>query len=105
MKHYTKTIPLPLAQRLKAAGMPNIEGKDYFREPTFAEVFDWLLDKAIAISLYKLIPITPECSDGLWNGLVDGEIYRIYSGTWHEAAVTCIEIALDIIKTRKEERK
>ena len=43
MNYYTSTIPLDLAKKLKAVGMPNIEGKDYVREPPYAEVFDWLM--------------------------------------------------------------
>lgn len=44
MKTYTASVSHTIAENLKKKGMPKIEGKDYFREPSYAEVFDWLLE-------------------------------------------------------------
>lgn len=66
--YYTSQIPLPLAEKLKEKGMPDIEivwnpirGKHYCFK-TYAEVFDWLMEKGIIMEqtrLFGLFHIRP----------------------------------------------
>lgn len=79
MKHYTETIPVVLAEKLKDKGMPimlclNITqmnsfsddgGVHFYYRPTYAEAFDWLMEEK---ELYvSIIPTWDSPSDGHLN--------------------------------------
>lgn len=107
MKHYTDIIPLDLAEKLKEKGMPYIEidcetydsGTEYQRDEvwcnnTYAEVFDWLLEKGVVITIR---------ADYYLNGEIAGWIphYNHWGmkrcNAWHGAAEAAIEKALTLI--------
>lgn len=106
MKHYTDTIPLELAEKLKAAGMPIILGKRYsdicpsseddempyqvLCSTTYSEVFDWLMEKNIRVYVVKAL------HGDKWHGLVNSNDL-MFCPTWHEAANAAIEKALELI--------
>lgn len=96
MKHYTETIPHELAQKLKAEGMPKIEGKDYFCEPSFAEAFDWLFEQGYRIEIHT----RPANSPVVWFAYIaDMVSHGVISETkncdsWRSAAIAAIEEAL-----------
>lgn len=107
MKYFTETISADLAEKLKEKGMPYIEidcetydsGTEYQRDErwcnnTYAEVFDWLMEREIYITI-ELSQI-----------IADLHIASIHKkcrydsaeqGTWHEAATKAIEKALELI--------
>ena len=45
MKYYTKITPIPLYYKLLKKGMP-------ISRMTYAEVFDWLLEKGICVNIH-----------------------------------------------------
>lgn len=107
MKCYTQSIPLDLAEKLKAAGMPmmpcfNIhqtgsfsddDGIHFYYTPTYAEVFDWMIENRIYTYL--------DHDDTGWSMFLekDKRFYRTEDfDTWHGAANKAIEKALDLIK-------
>lgn len=106
MKHFTQSIPPDLAEKLKAAGMPEIKiewnpiHEKYHCFNTYAEVFDWLMQKGI------LIIIKPYWNTSSWESYVtkisetdmpkDGREIYVHP-TWHEAAEKAIEKALTLI--------
>lgn len=101
MKHYTDTIPLELVKKLREVGMPlplyqrGFEDVDGGITTTYAEVFDWLMDKDINISVVNRVTslgigffpsvngLMPECIDGRH---------------WHHSADMAIEKAIELIK-------
>lgn len=127
MKHYTSLIPHDLAEKLKAAGMPMIfdvwtvedginrmvdifhgiyKEKKHHPLPSYAEVFDWLMEKGYDVEAYLSMTKTSK----------DGSIQRLYAwivntptsvneatsrdmeyDTWHEAANKAIEKAIELI--------
>lgn len=107
MKHFTDIIPLSLAEKLKEKGMPMItsvsisiiedkpvvdeNGEQWYR-PSYAEVFDWLMEKGIILYLdatYKHF---------FWRiDTVEGILQTEEFITWHEAANAAIEKALTLI--------
>lgn len=106
MEYYTSIIPYSLAEKLKAAGMPEIKiewnpiHEKYHCFNTYAEVFDWLMGKGIGIGIKHH-----------WSGMVyQGYDWNVCQfcrtitphfdtayGTWHEAANAAIEKALTLI--------
>lgn len=122
MEYFTATIPLPLAEKLKAAGMPMItsvsisivedkpvvdeNGEQWYR-PMFAEVFDWLMSKGFACEVYGRgsgydYVIVKECNDATRGTNLAHNNYEGPNGgacwdTWHEAAEKAIEKALELI--------
>lgn len=122
MNCFTATIPLPIAKKLKEKGYWNpgctissqYNNACYFKDgrlyedgaiadwedihpaPTYAEVFDWLMEKGIQILLFW-------DNDGRNIGC-DAEVWSSKSGftelerkvTWHEAANAAIEMALTL---------
>lgn len=115
MKHYTDTIPLPLAEKLKDKGMPIILGKRYLDicpnseddempyqvlcSATYAEVFDWLMEKRIYFTIYRTIDFYRTIDyywrmDIICNG---DDVATRYNKSWHEAANQAIEKALTLI--------
>lgn len=112
MRHYTEIVPPALTRKLKVAGMPMIkatsgEDKDgkplylYFA-PTYADVFDWFLDKQIYLEMSAPSLV------GYIAVLVDNYNYlnfdSIHGGSWHEAANAAIEKALEILNDREPEQ-
>lgn len=114
MKHYTDTIPLPLAEKLKEKGMPlgsyvytpngMVARKDeanlaYYDDQLvpycdYGFVFDWLMsEKDIRLN------VVIKCDYlGRWYPVVNER--TIFSDrcfdTWHEAANAAIEKALTL---------
>lgn len=122
MKYYCKTISADLAEKLKAAGMPIEMQPLYAQEapnargivkagvglrcPSYAEVFDWFLDRGYDVEVY--LSMTKSNKEGVFQRLYawivnapnqvneatsrDEEYY-----SWHEAANAAIEKALTLI--------
>lgn len=94
MKHFTQFIPLDLAEKLKAAGMPianvvdSITGEKSCRY-TYAHIFDWLMDRGVDMEL------STRAFFLVWDK--DGGPLAIKGKTWHEAAEAAIEKALTLI--------
>lgn len=120
MNYYASTIPITLAEKLKEKGYWNpgctstvqydnacyskdgrihndgviADWKDLLPAPTYAEVFDWLLEKGIIITIRAYYFLNGE--RGAWQphynhwGLKRCE-------SWHEAANVAIEKALTLI--------
>lgn len=103
MKHYTDTIPLPLAEKLKEKGMPiRIDYDTERTDATYSACFDWLMEKKIIIN------IEPYNADTNRNSIMfcwllfhfkDGNhpCQKWHYETWHEAAEKAIEKALELI--------
>lgn len=114
MKYFCDTIPLPLAEKLKEIGMPipvefipnylgDPEGETISKivPPSFAFVFDWLMEKGYRIVI-KALPVNDPV---LWYAYIttmapdyDFVAYTIDYLSWHEAANAAIEKALELIK-------
>lgn len=133
MKHYTEIIPVTLAEKLKEKGMPMgvwqgwatpfisiMEDSEYdwldkelgnepskveirYSVPTYAEVFDWLMEKEVYI---RIIPIreVKGVNSTLWawswfmNRLTQTSINSDnFWMNWHAAANAAIEKALTLI--------
>ena len=83
MKYYTKITPIPLYYKLLKKGMP-------ISRMTYAEVFDWLLEKGICVN------IRPEgyvyTGDDMWQ-------YTCYGATkgWIETANDAILHAIELL--------
>lgn len=99
MKYYTETIPLPLAEKLKDKGMPIIYRQSYLNDegvPTtmYGQVFDWLMEKGVAISICNR-----ETPYGIgWYPVVNGASPKVIDGKeWHHSANAAIEKALTLI--------
>lgn len=114
MKYYTETIPTTLAEKLKEKGMPmmpclnitqtgsfsNDGGIHFYYLPTFAECFDWLIERGIytIVHIDKLL-----LSDGTFKNIYYPFTDKTFStikdrkDTWHEAANAAIEKALTLI--------
>lgn len=118
MKHYTETIPAALAEKLKEKGMSmmpclNITQTNSFSDdggihfyyfPTYADVFDWLMEREVFIEIELEWDFAEEViSDGWEYGVIKkGTIHnRLFShgrcDSWHEAADAAIEKALTLI--------
>lgn len=107
MKHYTDTIPVTLAEELKEKGMPMLtsvsidivggknvvgEAEDQWYCPTYAEVFDWLMDKNINIYL--------DSDNGLWSWFIESDCALKRTEdypSWHEASNAAIKEALELM--------
>lgn len=110
MRYYTSTIPVALAKKLKEKGMRIItvvrenylEGGYYPPEivtPAYAEIFDWLMEKGINISV-SYLGILREKQPYYeayinWNNTANEKTFT--KCTWHEAAIAAIEKALTLI--------
>lgn len=111
MKHYTQTIPLDLAEKLKAAGMPIETQPLYAQEapnargivkaglglrcPSYAEVFDWFAEQGYYISIHSAE--TP-LGVGFYPSFNHKNFRSVNTLTWHDAATKAIEKALKLIK-------
>lgn len=110
MKYYTSTISTDLAKKLKEKGMRIItvirenylEGGYYPPEiitPVYAEVFDWLIEKGIYISVSHLGILRgkqPYYEAYMnWNNTANEKTYT--KKTWYSAANAAIEKALTLI--------
>lgn len=100
MKHYTESIPVELAKKLKEAGMPEDCGcnlccylpYDVEEKYTYGFVFDWLMERGINIMLDK--------DGGLWSRFIEAELQFLRTEdypSWHEASNAAIEKAVEII--------
>lgn len=118
MNYYTETIPSTLAEKLKEKGLPitmsyhlhqpepNVKGfvLANFKEidcPTYAKVFDWLIEKEIYVNAYpeRVSAVTQEYEYAYRpyiNGQIGKESDRTFS--WHKASDKAIEMALELIK-------
>lgn len=110
MKHYTSSIPLELAERLKEKGMPitisnlhqiapnvKVSVQMNFKEidcPTYASTFDWLMAKEISVSIIPFFATT-----GFYAPIFVARepLKTVEAPTWHEAAEKAIEKALTLI--------
>lgn len=108
MKHYTDTIPLPLAEKLKEKGMPVRIWRNMFddskgTDATFGECFDWLMSEKGLLVL--ILPTWDSPSDAHLNyeyritdlNVPFKEFTDNVSYNWHEAANAAIEKALTLI--------
>lgn len=124
MKYYCEIVPFELAKKLKDAGYkeecsghyakdgylwethPKQNSNDtenFFSAPTYAEVFDWLIEKKLVIEMNHL-------SDKTWivslydNTIIgipnQGFIAHFKKITFHEAANAAIEKACEILKEK-----
>lgn len=108
MKHYTDTIPLSLAEKLKEKGMSmpaNYTDLPMFSLPTYGYVFDWLMTEKE--TYIRIIPFreVKEINGTVWawswfmNRLTQPSINSDnFWMNWHEAANAAIEKALELIK-------
>ena len=105
MKHYTATIPLPLAEKLKEKGMPKDCGCNLCCYPpynveeeyTYGFVFDWLMEKDIRVYPVKIKDSSLKSLHGdKWHGMINSD-GLMFCPTWHEAANAAIEKALTLI--------
>lgn len=118
MKHYTETIPVALAGKIKEKGMPIEMQSLYAQEalnvrgivkagiglrcPSYAEVFDWLMEKGLSCEITRHIDFAHEevCPEWDWDIEKVGALRdspQGYGNTWHEAAEAAIEKALELI--------
>lgn len=122
MKHYTETIPLELAKKLKEKGMPIEMQPLYAPEapnargivkagvglwcPPYAEVFDWLMEKGVFIFGFRRFDNWRWAYSSEWRFRIELEDisqesvngYLVNGYTRHEAATKAIEKALEFIK-------
>lgn len=106
MKYYTSSIPSTLADKLKATGMPIEKESNNFLCPTYAEVFDWLMDKGWLVNIGREYDFANEEVTDKFEWAIEKVGYfsnqhgsaNGWSGTWHEASNTAIENALELIK-------
>lgn len=121
MKHYTEIVPFELAKKIAAAGYKQ---KDYgsiytedgthigcampspvrgitYNAPTYAEVFDWLLEKGISIEVrrYRSFDDTIYWSASAMS-LQEHYATGLRKG-WHTAANRAISEALEILEEKK----
>ena len=115
MKHYTEIVPFDLAKKLKESGYPQdlyttfayndkgelIEwiGKSTLTAPSYADVFDWLIEQGMCISVYAI-----NLSDGIkWiSHLMDIEDNGFdgsfgYKDSFEDAVSPALEKALELI--------
>ena len=122
-KYYTSIASFEVAMLLKDLGYSKTWGYQYDKSgelvdpaapggiegvceaPSYAEVFDWLLDKGLCISVYAL-----DSSDGiLWNSQLTDVTNDKFDGsfgyreTFARAADATILKAIEILKTVKDE--
>lgn len=109
MNYYTATIPPTLAEKLKERGMPMMtnvsisivedkpvvddNGEQWYR-PTYAEVFDWLMEKGIMITIRAVYYLNGEL--GGWQPHYNHWGLK-KCDSWHEAANAAIEKAITLI--------
>ena len=99
-RNYTESIHVELAKRLYKAGMPiETSADDEWWCPPFAEVFDFLMEKEIGVSLFSFF-------DGrqfVWDWSIDTPKYsdsREGYETFELAATAAIEKALEILNQK-----
>ena len=105
MNNYTAFIPVPLAEKLKEKGMHKLvdsrmEGwLNSGNSITYAEVFDWLMEKETFINIRPIAKIHGIYSR--FEACIDYDYLReeeyIETDTWHKAADAAIEKALTLI--------
>ena len=91
MKYYTKITPIPLYYKLLKKGMP-------ISRMTYAEVFDWLLEKGICVNIHPDRYVYK--GDDMWRYTCHGESnYGPLSATkgWTETANDAILCAIELI--------
>ena len=116
MKHYTNIVSFKLAKQLKECGYPQdiytesaydgegniIEwiGKSTLAAPSYAELFDWLLESGLCISIHAI-----KTSDNIsWiSHLTDIEESAFdgsfgYRNSFEDAVIPAIEKAIQIIE-------
>ena len=89
MKYYTNIIPAPLYFKLLDKDMPRLLG-------TYAEVFDWLLEKGICVNIHP--DKYSHKSDDMWRYTCYGKSnYGPLSATkgWIETANDAILCAIE----------
>lgn len=117
-RYYTETIPVALAKKLKEKRMPLIislipnylgdpecEAYEKVEPPTYAEVFDWLMERGLRIVIEPFWDFANERITDMWCyyivkvGTLSSQPKNTISqyGTWHEAAEAAIEKALELI--------
>lgn len=95
MKHYTDTIPVALAKKLKDAGLSiETEGNNIWC-PSYAEAFDWLMSDNRQITVVIEPSFYEPYLGKVYNK--DGFVKGFDGKTWHEAANAAIEKALTLI--------
>ena len=90
-KHYTNIITAPLYFKLLEKGMPELLG-------TYAEVFDWLLERGICVTIHP--DKYSHKSADMWRYTCYGESnYGPLSATkgWIETANDAILCAIELI--------
>lgn len=108
MDYYTSIIPLPLAEKLDEKGVPIWWARvdeGLIPSAKYAEVFDWLMENQITISIRSLIhKKSPSYYIREWCYYInDRDTIEItnegfeFFCTWHEAAEAAIEKALTLI--------
>ena len=116
MKHFCDIIPLPLAEKLKAAGMPididcetfdsgtQDQRDEIWCNNTYSEVFDWLMAEKGIIICFD-VDMEEKISDTEWDAYILRMAENLIPNcshlqgyhTWHEAAEKAIEKALTLI--------
>lgn len=115
MNYYTELIPVPLAEKLKEKGMPLKVHEEVFRGngehyvksywTTYADVFDWLMERGLRIVIEPFWDFANERITDMWDcdivkvGVFSSQPKTTISqhDTWHEAAEKAIEKALILI--------
>ena len=115
MKYYTEIVPFELAKKLKWAGFPQVLAPhthfytklgrlSYFGDydspsetsieaPTYAEVFDWLIEKGLSVELSAHLVVWKST---LWSIQPRQELFR-GEGSFQEAADTAIETSCALL--------
>lgn len=92
--YYTSTISPTLAERLKEKGMPIETEGDNIWCPPYAEVFDWLMERDIIVTIRAVYYRNRELRG--WQPHYNHWGLK-KCPTWHEAANAAIEKALTLI--------
>lgn len=108
MNYYTSTVPDTLAEKLKEKGMNIFVEQEWYdngmpkavkdcHKPMtkFCEVFDWLAEKDIYLSIMQQW-VYADGEATAWIPVVNCHSNGFYD-TWHEAATKAIEKALTLI--------
>ena len=91
MKYYTNVVPIPLYSKLLEKGMPELL-------ETYAEVFDWLIEKGICVNIHP--DKYSHKSADMWRYTCYGESnYGPLSATkgWIETANDAILCAIELL--------
>ena len=108
MKYYTEIVPFELAKKLKEVNYPDYLTRNWYNEkgeiidtlpmddypaPTYAEVFDWLIEKGLSVELSSHLVVWKST---LWSIQPCQELFR-GEGSFQEAADTAIETSCALL--------